>query len=58
MKEYATSNDNYKIQQPATRADFFSLEEDLIPDSKVDNKRTYAPLRNVHIYGVNSHKKN
>lgn len=60
MKEYDTSNDNYKIKQPETQADFFSLEEDLVYAEKYqdDNgniKTTSAPLRNVHIYGVTSH---
>ena len=47
MKEYSTSNDNYKIQQPETQADFLNLNQEIIP-----NDSYYAPIRNRYVFPI------
>lgn len=55
MKEYPTSNDNYKIQQPETQLQFLTRDEEIVPKTNLDNIITYAPIRNIHTYSVMKH---
>lgn len=55
MKEYSTSNDNYKIQQPETQSQFLAMNEDIVPKISPSRVTTYAPIRNIHTYPIMEH---
>lgn len=53
MKEFSTSNVNYNIQQPASQADFFDLQEEIFPSiSQSEEIPVYTPTRNLKSYSV------
>ncbi len=54
MKEFPTSNNNYKIKQPTTQADYFFIEQEVIPDT-VEEIIVYSPVRNRHVYSTMSY---
>ena len=54
---YSTSNTNYVISVPNSQADYFAIQEDVLPQKTVGTPPVeyYAPNRNLHTYSVMSH---